>query len=113
MEEAQSDEAEGDGSVEVVGDPGDLRVLAQAWEGRGSRLRVYGQTLLPPLPALRHLGDRWLEEVDRGEVGDREDLGVGRALVEEACKVPEVAVDQIVEVQGEGAGHVVQGQENP
>lgn len=30
VEEAQRDEAEGDGSVEVGGDPGGLRVLVQA-----------------------------------------------------------------------------------
>lgn len=107
VEEAQSDEAEGDGSVEVVGDPGDLRVLVQAWEGIGSHLRVYDRTLLPPLQALGYLGGHWLEQVDHGEVGDR------RPLVAEACKVPEVVVDQAVEVQGEGADHVVQDQENP
>lgn len=66
VEEAQSDEAEGDGSVEVVGDPGDRRVLVQAWEGMGSHLRVYVQTLLPPLLALGYMGDHWLEEVDHG-----------------------------------------------
>lgn len=64
VEEAQSDEAEGDGSVKVVGDPGDRRV--QPWEGMGSHLRVYVQTLLPPLPALEYMGDHWLEEVDHG-----------------------------------------------
>lgn len=113
VEEAQSDEVEGDGRAEAVGDPGDLRVLVQAWEGMGSHLRVCVQTLPPPLQALGYLGDRWLEEVDHGEVGDRGDLGVGRPLVAEACKLLEVAVDRAVEVQGEGAGHVVQDQENP
>lgn len=108
MEEAQSDEAEGDGSVAVGGDPGGLRVLVQAWEGMGSHLRVYVQTLLPSLQAWGRLGDCWLEEVDRGEVGDG-----GRPLVAEAGRVLEVAVDQAVEVQGEGAGHAVQDQENP
>lgn len=113
VEEAQSDEAEGDGSVEVAGDPEDLRVLVQAWEGTGSHLGVYVRTLLPPLQASGYLGDRWLAEVDHGEVEDREGLAVGRPLVAEACKVLEVAVDQAVGVQGEGAAHVVQDQENP
>lgn len=108
VEEAQSDEAEGDGSVEVGGDPGGLRVLVQAWEGMGSHSRVYVQTLLPLLQAWGHLDDCWLEEVDHGEVGDG-----GRHLVAVAGRVLEVAVDQAVEVQGEGAGHVVQDQENP
>lgn len=106
-EEAQSEEAERDGSVEAVaGGPEDLRVLVQAWEGTGSHSRAYVRT---PLQALGHLGDRWVEEGDHGEVGDP---GVGRPLVAEACRVLEVAVDQAVEVQGRGAGHVVQDQGN-
>lgn len=112
-EEAQSDEAEGDGSVAGVGDPEDLSALVQAWEGTGSHLRVYVQTLLPRLQASGYLGDRWLEGVDREEVGAREDLGVGRPQVAAACMVPEVAVAQAVAVQGEDAGHGLQDQENP
>lgn len=45
---------------------------------------------------------------------DREDLvGVGRPLVVEACTLQGVAVDQVVEGQEEGGGHVVQGLESP
>lgn len=47
--EAQSGEAAGDGSEGVAGDPEDLRVLVQAWEGMCVRLRVSVQTLLPPM----------------------------------------------------------------
>lgn len=112
VEEAQSEEAEGDGSVEVVVvvGPADLGVLVQAWEGTGSRLRACVRTPPPLLQALGLLGGRWLEEVDHGEVGD---LPADRPLVGEPCKGPEVAVDQAVEVQGEGAGHVVRDRENP
>lgn len=51
--------------------------------------------------------------MDHGEEEDREDLGVGRPLAEEACKAQEVAVDQVVEAQEGGAGQVLQDQENP
>lgn len=47
--EAQSGEAAGDGSEVVAGDPEDLRVLVQAWEGMCVHLRVSVQTLLPPM----------------------------------------------------------------
>lgn len=92
--EARSDEAVGDGSVAVVGDPEDLGVLVQAWEGMCAHLRVCVQTLLLPLQPSGCQGDRWLGEVDRGEEEDREDLEVGRRLVAEACKAREVAFDQ-------------------
>lgn len=47
--EAQSGEAAGDGSAVVAGDPEDLRVLVQAWEGMCVHLRISVQTLLPPM----------------------------------------------------------------
>lgn len=113
MVEAQSDEAEGDGSVAVAGDPEDLDVVVRAWEGMCARLRVCVQTPLLPLQALGRRGDRWQEEVDRGEGEDREDLEVGRPLVAEACKAREAAVDREVEDREGGAGHAVRAQENP
>lgn len=55
--EAQSEEVEADGSVVVVvGDPEDLHVLVQVWEGICVHLTVYVQTLPPLSQALGCLG---------------------------------------------------------
>lgn len=96
----RSDEVEGDGSVAV--EPEDRgHVQGLAWGGMHVRWRVEVRNL-PLVQAGACLGVRWLV------VEGREDLvggGKGR-VVEEVCKVQEVADGR--GVQQAGAGHEVQ-----
>lgn len=98
----QSDEAEGDGSVVVVDPENQRHVQGLVWGGMYVRWRVEVQNLLPLVQAGAYLGVRWLV------VEAREDLvGGGRGrVVEEVCKVQEVADGR--GVQEAASGHGVQ-----
>ena len=99
---AQSDEAEGDGSVAVVDLEDQWHVQGLAWGGRHVRWQVEAQTLLPLVQAGACLGVRWLEEA-----AHEDQAGGDRGRVVAVCKVQEVADGR--GVQKGGAGHGARG----